>query len=294
MSGPARAEPVDLRFPGLRAVRADDPGPMTLDGTRTFLLGEGRVVVVDPGPADAAHLEAVYAALAGARVEAIVLTHAHPDHAGNTLALAMLTDAPVMMGAGALRPPFAPQHVSRILRTGDRIASDAGPLEVVETPGHTPEHLALVVGGAGRTKALLAGDLILGEGDTTVVSAPEGDVGQYLRSLEEVGRRSVDLIVPAHGRPCREVAAVLERFRTHRLLRVEQVRAARAALPEAGVAELTQRIYGTGLDRRLRGAAEGSVRAAITYLEGEPTFDRGDVSRGHRGVHGDGTGDGHT
>lgn len=294
MSGAARAEPVDLRFPGLRVIRADDPGPMTLDGTRTFLLGAGRVIVVDPGPADAAHLEAVLAALSGARVEAIVLTHAHPDHAGNARALAEVTGAPVMMGAGALRPPLEPAEISRVLRTGDRIASDVGPLEVVETPGHTPEHLALVIRGAGRSSALLAGDLIVGTGDTTVVSAPEGDVGRYLHSLEEIGRRSIDLIVPAHGPPHRDVAAVLDRFRSHRLLRVEQVRAARANDPDAGVAELTRRIYGTALDERLRGAAEGSVRAAIAYLESEPPNTRPDETREQPGVQRDGTGDDYT
>ena len=278
MNAPARPEPVDLRFPGLRSLRANDPGPMTLDGTRTFLVGEGRVVIVDPGPEDQAHLEAVQAAVSRARVEAIVLTHAHPDHAGNTVALAELTGAPVMMGAGALRLPFDPASISRILRTGDRITSDVGPLEVVETAGHTREHLAFVVRGSGRSSALLAGDLILGAGDTTVVAYPEGDVERYLHSLAEIERRSLDLIIPSHGQPHREVTAVLDRFRTHRLLRVEQVRAARSSFPDATVPELTREIYGAGLDGRLRDLAEGSVRAAIHFLEAKPTIARPDES----------------
>ena len=240
---------------------------MTLDGTRTFIVGRDRPVVVDPGPLDAVHLRRVLEEVGDGRVMAIVLTHAHPDHAGNTSALAEATGAPVYMGSGAIRLPFALDG-ARLLADGDVLDCEAGPLEAMATPGHTPEHLALWLTGQDGATALLAGDLILGSGDTTVVSHPEGDIAAYLRSLERVERRRPDLIIPSHGPVPGDADEVLQRFRRHRLRRVEEVRMTRAAMPGADAAELTRRIYGADLDPRLERAALGSVLAAIRYLDG--------------------------
>jgi glyoxylase-like metal-dependent hydrolase (beta-lactamase superfamily II) len=231
--------------PHPRHVRAANRSPMTLDGTRTFLVGSRRPVVIDPGPEDEIHLEAVVRALDGAAPRAILLTHAHSDHAGNAVALAERTGAPIWMGEGAIRLPFATARVDRWLRDGDRVECDGEALRVLATPGHTPEHLAFHWGAGDRGGTLFAGDLFLGAGDTTLVSHPEGSVADYLRSLEVVAELSPALVYPAHGPSLRRPEAALRRFREHRLRRID----------------------GDRLDPRLRGGARGSVRAILEYLE---------------------------
>ena len=126
----------------LRILLAPNPSPMTLDGTRTYLVGRRHAVVIDPGPALDAHLDAVLGALGGGGLEAILLTHAHPDHAPGAVRLARETGAPVLMASGALAPSIAPEAVTRWIGEGEQIETDAGVLRAIATPGHAPEHLA--------------------------------------------------------------------------------------------------------------------------------------------------------
>lgn len=252
-----------------RALLAPNPSPMTLDGTRTYLVGRERPVVVDPGPALEPHLAAILEALGGVRPAAILLTHSHPDHAAAAPALAERTGAPVWMARGALRAVVPPAAVGRWIGEGDEVETDAGVLRAIATPGHSPEHLAFLLrqDGQGSGGALFVGDHLMGEGDTTLVAPPEGDLAAYLDSLERLRGVDAEVAYPAHGPPIRDPAAALERYAEHRRHRIRQVREALREGGPARPAELVRRVYGAELHPGLVAAAEGSVRAILGYLE---------------------------
>jgi glyoxylase-like metal-dependent hydrolase (beta-lactamase superfamily II) len=242
----------------IRTLLAPNPSPMTLDGTRTFVVGH---VVIDPGPDDASHLDAIGDALDGAAPAAILLTHAHSDHSAAALPLARRTGAPVMISRGALYSPLDDGDVARWLADGDEVEAEGGTLRVVATPGHAPEHLAFL-----WNDTLFAGDAFMGGSDTTLVAPPEGDLAAYLGTLDRVGELAPAIILPAHGPPIEDTAAAVERYRAHRLERIEQVvRALRAAGP-ARPDEILDAVYGAALHPGLRVAAEGSLHAILAYL----------------------------
>jgi glyoxylase-like metal-dependent hydrolase (beta-lactamase superfamily II) len=252
----------------IRTFLAPNPSPMTLDGTRTFVVGRERAAVIDPGPAHPLHLDALAAALHPHRPSAILLTHAHPDHADAAPELARRTGAPVMMARGAPGPRLFEGAV-RWIGERDRVQTDAGVLRVVQTPGHAPEHLAFLLeanGGEGD-RALFAGDLFMGGADTTLVAPPEGDLTEYLRSLDRVEALHPSVIHPAHGPAIDDPPAALRRYRAHRAERIAQVQRALQAGP-AHPRELVDRVYGPELHAALRAAAEGSLRAILAHLRG--------------------------
>ncbi|HEY0015762.1 MAG TPA: MBL fold metallo-hydrolase [Longimicrobium sp.] len=249
----------------LQTILAPNPSPMTLDGTRTYVVGRERPVVVDPGPADAAHLDAIAAALDGRPPVAILLTHAHSDHAAATRPLAARTGAPVWMAAGGLGPKT--EIVTRWIEDGARVETDAGVLTAAATPGHAPEHVCFLwtEAPAEHERALLAGDMFMGGGDTTLVAPPEGDLTQYLASLDRLEALRPSIIHPAHGPPIADGMEAIRRYRAHRASRIDQVvRALRQG--DAAPGELIDRIYGPELHPGLRGAAEGSLRAILAHL----------------------------
>lgn len=223
---------------------------MTLEGTRTFLLGRERVVVIDPGPADADHLAALEAAVGSAACTAVLVTHEHPDHAAGAAELARRLDAPLRAAATAT------------LADGDRLATDAGALTALATPGHTPDHMVFHW-EAGH--ALFCGDLMMGGLDTTLVSSPEGRLADYLVSLERVRRLDPAVIHPAHGPSFDDPPGALDRYVRHRSTRLAQVRAAVAAGGRS-VAEIVERVYGGTVDGHLRAAAEGAVEVYLEHL----------------------------
>ena len=252
-----------------RVIRAPNPSPMTLDGTRTFLVGRARPVVIDPGPADPAHLAAIEQALAGARPLAILLTHAHPDHSAAAPPLARTTGASVLMAAGAIGSAIDPASVTCWIEDGEVIETDAGTLRAIATPGHTPEHLCFLWSGGNAPPdgALFVGDLLMGEGDTTLIAPPEGDLADYFESLERVRELRPEVLFPAHGGPLEDPPKAVRRYLAHRKERLRQVLGMLAAKASATVPELVGCIYGSELPPALAGAAAASVQAMLDHLE---------------------------
>jgi glyoxylase-like metal-dependent hydrolase (beta-lactamase superfamily II) len=238
-------------------VRADNPGPMTLDGTNTWVLRPAPGVpgvVVDPGPLCDDHLQTV-AALGP--VAAVLLTHRHEDHAQGAPRFHELTGAPVRAREPSLCVDADP------LAEGDVVDLDGLAIRVLATPGHTSDSVAFLV-DAPATGAVLTGDTILGRG-TAVVAHPDGRLGDYFASVERLQALGDLLMLPGHG-PARaglsHVAAEYLQHRAERLAQVEAAVAAGARMP----AEVVRRVY-ADVDPALWPAAELSVRAQLDYLK---------------------------
>lgn len=248
---------------GLRLVRAPNPGPMTLDGTNTWLVGdpaEGPVVVVDPGPLVEDHLVGVLGA-ARSGVAAVLLTHRHPDHAEAAGELARRTGCPVRAVDPALR--LGPLGLAE----GDTLDAPGVTLAVHLTPGHTADSCCFLARDLDGDAWLLTGDTVLGRG-TTVIAAPDGSLTTYLASLaalEELVRgSSVRELLPGHGPRVPAPAEWLGSYRRHRQQRLDQVRAALAA-GDRSVEEVVARVY-ADVDPAVRPAAEQAVRAQLDHL----------------------------
>jgi glyoxylase-like metal-dependent hydrolase (beta-lactamase superfamily II) len=242
-------------------VRADNPGPMTLDGTNTYALrADGGLVVVDSGPLDERHLRRV-AGLGD--VTLVLLTHGHPDHAEGARRFHEMTGAPVI----ARDPAHCIGTDDPLDEDGETTGVSGLLVDVLHTPGHTADSVCFVVDD-GDQRAVLTGDTVLGRG-STVVAHPDGTLAAYLTSL----RRIVDLgpvtLLPGHG-PVRPDAAGLARdYLAHREQRLEQVRAAVAA-GAASAPEVVRRVY-ADVDESLWPAAELSVLAQLDYLADHPS-----------------------
>jgi glyoxylase-like metal-dependent hydrolase (beta-lactamase superfamily II) len=242
-------------------VLAANPSPMTLEGTNTWLLRAGgapSAVVVDPGPDDVRHLEAVTAA--AGRVSQILLTHGHPDHSAGARRFSKMTGAPVL----ALDP--AQRLGDEGLAEGDVVAASGVEIRVWATPGHTGDSLCFLLeeGEAGH-RAVLTGDTVLGRG-TTVVAYPDGDLASYLCSLRRLAELEDTLVLPGHGPEVADAAAAARQYLAHREQRLEQVRVAVAELgPDVTARAVVETVY-ADVDRALWPAAELSVRAQLAYL----------------------------
>jgi glyoxylase-like metal-dependent hydrolase (beta-lactamase superfamily II) len=194
-------------------VRADNPGPFTLDGTNTWLVGRGPCWVIDPGPELDAHVAAVLAeAERRGGIGAIVLTHDHADHAGAADAVRAAAGAGVEVGAARW------EGADRRLGDGDVV----GPLRVVATPGHAVDHLAFVAGAVCFT-----GDAVLAESSVFVAPDP-GALRGYLAALERLRALELDVLCTGHGPPVTDPAALLDRYIAHRLDRERRLLAALA------------------------------------------------------------------
>ncbi|GAB3108132.1 MBL fold metallo-hydrolase [Streptomyces calidiresistens] len=247
------------------SVLAPNPSPMTLDGTNTWIVAEpdGRsAVVIDPGPLDEGHLRKVIAAVeeSGRRVALTLLTHGHADHSAGAARFAELTGTPVR----ALDPAF--RLGGEGLIAGQAVEVDGLVLRVVATPGHTHDSLSFHIPADG---AVLTGDTVLGRG-TTMVSHPDGDLGDYLDSLRRLRSMTVDdgvrTVLPGHGPVLRDAQGAIDYYLVHRAKRLAEVETA----VEDGLrtpAEVVARVY-ADVDRTLWPAAEQSVRAQLEYLRG--------------------------
>jgi hydroxyacylglutathione hydrolase len=277
--------------PGVRRLVAPNPGPFTGDGTNTYIVGTGRVAIVDPGPAIPAHVEALRAAVSGETVTHVFLTHTHRDHSGAVAAIKAATGALVLSG-GPHRParpvgqgeavPLDDAndagHVpDRALADGEIVDGGTWRIEAIATPGHTANHLAFALAGAGLT---FSGDHVMGW-STTIVAPPDGAMDAYMASLAKLQARPETRLLPGHGPPVEDAHARLAELRRHRLMR-EAAILDRIGAGDRAIADMVAAIY-RDVDPGLHGAAALSVLAHLEDLvrRGEVVAD-GPVSLGAR------------
>jgi glyoxylase-like metal-dependent hydrolase (beta-lactamase superfamily II) len=223
--------------PRIRRVVANNPSPFTFTGTGTYLIGHGKVAIVDPGPDQPEHIEAVLRAVRGETVTHILVTHTHMDHVPATPAIAEATGAKVYSFGPHPKPPgndqpeepgdlaFAPDIR---LADGDVVEGDGWTVEAVHTPGHISNHLCFAV---REDRALLTGDHVMGW-STSVISPPDGDMAAYMASLQKLLPRPETLYIPTHGAEIRDPVPFVQAYIEHRLGREAQILARLAEGPK--------------------------------------------------------------
>lgn len=268
--------------PGLRVVLAPNPSPMTFRGTNTFILGEGAVAVIDPGPAHPAHLAAILAALApGERISHIFVTHSHLDHSPLAGPLAARTSAPVLAygdatagrsavmsalaaggGLGGGEGTDAGFRPDMTLADGAVVDGGNWRLRSIHTPGHLGNHLCFAADLPGGA-VIFTGDHVMAW-STSLVSPPDGDMGAFLRSLDRLGQEEAGRYYPAHGGPVGNPSGRLSELTRHRRSREAQILAALAKDP-SNASRIARRIYDT-TPPALMPAAERNVLAHLIDL----------------------------
>jgi glyoxylase-like metal-dependent hydrolase (beta-lactamase superfamily II) len=255
--------------PLIRRLVARNPGPFTFRGTGTYIVGQGDVAVIDPGPDLPEHLDALRAALEGERIAAIAITHTHLDHSPLAGPLAKASGAPVY----GLPAPRGEEARIRLDEGQDRsfrpdlevvdgqiIAGPGWALEALATPGHASNHICYAL---AEENALFSGDHVMGW-STTVVSPPDGDMAAYYASLDKVAARGFSRLWPTHGPPVTQVAPFLAAYKAHRLERERQI-LEQVAQGRGRIAEMVPIIYAE-VDPRLHPAAAHSVLAHLIHL----------------------------
>ena len=258
--------------PGVRRIVANNPGPYTFLGTNSYVVGSGEVAVIDPGPNDDSHLAAIAAAIKGERLAHILITHSHRDHCDGARGLQALAGGEIaafgptgtVRGAGApglsydfVNPDFMPD---RKLADGDTVRGNCFALDVLHMPGHAPDHLCFALVGK---RTVFTGDHVMGW-NTTVIAPPEGDLAQFLSSLERLMQRHDKMFLPAHGGRIQTPQRVVKAYIMHRKWREQTI----LACLEEGICtvpRIVARLYGT-LDAGLKEAAALSVLAHLEHL----------------------------
>ncbi|MBV9994139.1 MAG: MBL fold metallo-hydrolase [Caulobacteraceae bacterium] len=259
--------------PLVRRIIARNPGPFTFTGTGTYIVGRGEgVAVIDPGPDLAAHLQAILDAVAHERVSHILVTHHHLDHSPLAKPLAAATGAVVYGCAVSETPPEGPEGDVKLEAGYDRFLPDVSvcagavipghgwTLEAIPTPGHTSNHICY---GLAEENACFTGDHIMGW-STTVVTPPDGNMGDYLASLDLIRARDFATLWPTHGPPVTEVGPFLDAYKAHRLDREQQI-LQRLAAGDRRIGEMVPHMY-AGVDPRLHAAGAHSVLAHVIEL----------------------------
>ena len=274
--------------PDIRWMLCDNPSPFTFTGTMSYIVGRGKVAIIDPGPDDEAHAKALLDAVRGETVTHIVVTHTHRDHSPNAARIKAATGAPIyaegvhrasrpfydsekmLTGSGAdrdFRPDFE-------VRDGDVIDGDGWRLESVATPGHTANHMAFAWPERGVN---FVGDHVMGW-STSIVSPPDGSMVDYMDSLHKLARRDEQLYFSGHGPQIPEAPRFVRFLIRHRQAREASI-LHRLGKGEADIPTLVRAIY-IGIDQRLVGAAGYSVLAhledlvarGVVLTEGDPVI----------------------
>lgn len=268
----ARVDPpygiVDEIEPGIARVLAHNPSAFTFTGTQTYVVGRDEVAIIDPGPDQPEHVDAILASLSGRRVTAILCTHTHRDHSPAARLVAQRTGA-CIVGCGPLSLETVGPRADaafdcdyspdRVLGDGEQVEVDGRPLTAVATPGHTSNHLCFAWGDA-----LFTGDHVMGW-STTVVVPPDGDMAAYMRSLDTLRHRQDRIYFPAHGPPVTRPQQYVRSLIGHRLQRERQILTLVSECARQ-IADIVALAY-PGLDPRLTTAAGGSVHAHLVDLQ---------------------------
>ena len=260
--------------PGVVRLVANNPGHFTFKGTNTYIVGQGaELALIDPGPDDAMHLQAILGAVGGRRLSHILITHTHRDHTDGLAALVAATGAKTAgLGRRALQrgskrtSPSGGEYVDQDfvpdapLAHGGRLAGDGWAFTAVHTPGHAPDHLCFELEG---TQILFSGDHVMGW-NTSVVAPPEGNMGNYLRSLEVLGERTDRVYFPGHGGQVDEPQRLVKAFLLHRRMREQAILECIRSGTNT-VKAIVPAIY-RDLNPKLLNAASLSVLAHVEHL----------------------------
>lgn len=279
---------VDEVFPGVRRILCNNPSAFTFTGTVSYIVGRGKVAIVDPGPDDEAHAQALLDAVKGETVTHILVTHTHRDHSPNTARIKAATGATVYAEGPHRnsRDAYASETRSSesggdwnfrpdvTVKDGDMIAGDGWTLEVVATPGHTANHIAFAW---PEKKLIFIGDHVMGW-STSIVAPPDGSMVDYMASLEKLTRRDEQLYLSGHGPEIPDAVRFVKFLMRHRKAREASI-LHRLAKGEADIPTIVRASY-IGIDPRLMGAAGYSVLAHLEDLvsrdivatDGDPTI----------------------
>jgi glyoxylase-like metal-dependent hydrolase (beta-lactamase superfamily II) len=259
---------VEQLEPGIARVLAHNPSAFTYTGTQSYLIGEREVAVIDPGPDLPEHIDALETAIGGRSVAAILCTHTHRDHSPAAKPLADATGAPIIGCAALALETVGPRADASfdgdyspdlVLKDADSVMVDGRRIFAVATPGHTSNHLCFAYEGA-----LFTGDHVMGW-STTVVVPPDGDMAEYMRSLDKLRGRDDRIYYPAHGAPVTKPQQYVRSLIGHRMQRERQILRLVSEQPWP-IPDIVANAY-PGLDPRLVPAAGGSVLAHLVDLE---------------------------
>ncbi len=265
-------EPSDM-VPGVRRIVANNGGPLTFHGTNTYLVGTNALAVIDPGPDDAAHRDAIERAAAGKPITHIFITHRHRDHVDGTLALKMVTGAKTCAFDGrrslrgmAVNTPTGRSFIDldfvpdQDIKNGDVIEGEDWQLKAVHTPGHAPDHLCFAL---EAENILFSGDHVM-SWNTSVIAPPEGSMAEYVTSLEKLLERTDALFLPGHGGRLENPRRVVRAYLLHRKLREQAILDA-IRNGNSTIKSLASEIY-SGVPQSVAGAAALSVLAHVELL----------------------------
>lgn len=271
--------------PLVRRLVCANGGPFTFTGTCTYLIGRGEVTVLDPGPANSAHVDTIMRTLEGEKIAAILVSHTHADHSPAAALLQARTGAPVYGCAphkaarelhegevnrleASADKSYAPQ---RVMQDGDSIEIGGVRVEALATPGHTMNHLCFAL---PQENALFSGDHVMAW-STTIVAPPDGAMGAYMASLEKLRGREERIYWPGHGGPVNEPQRFVRALLHHRRQR-EAAILHRLKQGDSQIVQIVERLY-SGLDPRLKGAAGLSVFAHLEELIAQGAASGGDA-----------------